>query len=69
MPDNLIIAPDGLVKVEPPRCAFCGRLAMAAGPPRCTYCDRAYVAGAKAERERHAASVRTGLMSIPTARA
>ena len=29
----------------------------------------AIVAGAKAERERHAASVRTGLMSIPTARA
>ena len=25
MPDNLIIAPDGLVKVEPARClAFCG---------------------------------------------
>ena len=28
MPDNLIIAPDGLVKVEPPRCVFCGRLAI-----------------------------------------
>ena len=69
MPDNLTIAPDGLVKVEPARCVFCGRLAMGEGPPRCTYCDRAYVAGAKAERERHAESVRTGLMSIPTARA
>ena len=68
MPDNLIIAPDGLVKVEPARCMFCGRLAVYDEPDRCHYCDRAYGAGAKAERERHAASVRTGLMSIPTAR-
>ena len=68
MPDNLIIAPDGLVKVEPSRCIFCGRLAVCEGPARCQYCDRAYDAGAKAERERHAESVRTGLMSIPTPR-
>ena len=68
MPDNLIIAPDGLVKVEPSRCIFCGRLAVCEDPARCQYCDRAYDAGAKAERERHAESVRTGLMSIPTPR-
>ena len=51
MPDNLIIAPDGLVKVEPPRCIFCSRLAVCECPARCQYCDRAYDAGAKAERE------------------
>ena len=68
MPDNLIIAPDGLVKVEPSRCIFCSRLAVVGLPMRCQYCDRAYDAGAKAERERHAESVRTGLMSIPTPR-
>ena len=69
MPDNLIIAPDGLVKVAPPRCTFCGRVAICEDPAGCVYCDWAYVAGAKAERERHAASVSAGLMSIPTARA
>ena len=47
MPDNLIIAPDGLVKVEPPRCIFCGRLAVCEDPARCRYCDRAYDAGAQ----------------------
>ena len=51
MPDNLIIAPDGLVKVEPPRCIFCSRLAVVGLPMRCQYCDRAYDAGKKAERE------------------
>ena len=35
MPDNLIIAPDGLVKVEPSRCIFCGRLAVCEDPARC----------------------------------
>ena len=69
MPDNLIIAPDGLVKVEPARCLFCGRVAICEDPARCVYCDWAYEAGAKAERERQAESVRAGLMSIPTARA
>ena len=69
MPDNLIIAADGLVKVEPARCMFCGRLAICDAPARCHYCDRAYDAGVQAERERQAESVRTGLMSIPTARA
>ena len=71
MPDNLIIAPDGLVKVEPARCTFCGRVALFDDlpQPRCKYCDRAYQAGVQAEREDHAASVRAGLMSIPTARA
>ena len=48
MPDSLIIAPDGLVKVEPSRCIFCGRLAVCEDPARCKYCDRAYDAGAKA---------------------
>ena len=57
MPDNLIITSDGLVKVESPRCIFCGRLAICDAPQRCQYCDRAYTAGVAAERERRAESV------------
>ena len=66
MPDILIIAPDGLVKVEPSRCIFCGRLAVCEDPARCKYCDRAYDAGAKAERERHAERVREVIDSFDT---
>ena len=65
MPDNLIIAPDGLVKVEPARCAFCC-LVLRTRRVATVLCDWAYVRRSECG---NATPVRTGLMSIPTARA